>query len=122
MTDKTAVPVETAHDDSGSTTVAAGSHVVTLEADIVVGGVVVHPAGTSFALRRPKSGELRGLTMAALAQLDYAALETLLPRITTPILHKHEVAATEPADLMQFGEEVLDFLLPKAARPVSLPQ
>lgn len=73
-------------------------------------------------VRKPGSGELRGLTLMALSQLDYAALETLLPRITTPILHKTDVARLDPADLMQLGGEVMDFLLPKAAKEAASPQ
>jgi hypothetical protein len=71
-------------------------------------------------IRKPASGELRGLTMLALSQLDYTALETLLPRITNPPLTKQEIAALDPADFMQLGGEVMDFLLPKAAKPASL--
>lgn len=75
---------------------------------------------THITIRKPGSGELRGLTLMALSQLDYAALETLLPRITTPRLTKQDVAALDVADLMQAGGEVMDFLLPQAAKPDSL--
>jgi len=71
---------------------------------------------TTVRVRKPNSGELRGLTLMALSQLDYGALETLLPRITMPILHKADIAKLDPADLMQLGGEVMDFLLPKAAK------
>lgn len=72
-------------------------------------------------VRKPNSGELRGLTLMALSQLDYATLETLLPRITLPILHKADIARLDPADLMQLGGEVMDFLLPKAAKEAVSP-
>ncbi len=94
----------------------------TLDADIKVGAQIVHPAGTEITVRKPGAGELRGLTLMALIQLDYAALETLAPRITVPILHKQHVAAMDPADIMQFGGEVMDFLLPKAAKTEVSPQ
>jgi hypothetical protein len=77
---------------------------------------------TTVRVRKPNSGELRGLTLMALSQLDYGALETLLPRITTPILHKADIAKLDPADLMQLGGEVMDFLLPKAAKEAVSPQ
>lgn len=93
-----------------------------LDYDIKVGQQVVHPAGTKITVRKPGSGELRGLTLTALIQLDYAALETLAPRITMPILHKQHVAAMDPADLMQFGGEVMDFLLPNAAKEAASPR
>ena len=54
--------------------------------------------------------------LSALLNLDYGALETLLPRITIPPLTKPEVAALDPSDLIQLGSEVMDFLLPKAAK------
>jgi hypothetical protein len=75
----------------------------------------------SVIIRKPNSGELRGLTLMALSQLDYVTLETLLPRITMPILHKADIARLDPADLMQFGGEVMDFLLPKAAKEAVSP-
>lgn len=76
---------------------------------------------STVQVRKPNSGELRGLTLIALSQLDYAALETLLPRITAPILHKSDIARLDPADLMQLGGEVMDFLLPKAAKEAVSP-
>lgn len=76
----------------------------------------------SVQVRKPNAGELRGLTLMALSQLDVAALETLLPRITIPILHKADIARLDPADLMQLGGEVMDFLLPKAAKDAVSPQ
>jgi hypothetical protein len=77
---------------------------------------------TEIKIRKPGAGELRGLTLMALSQLDYSTLETLLPRITMPMLHKHEVAKLDPADLMQLGGEVMDFLLPKAAKQEASPE
>ncbi|MFC3581097.1 phage tail assembly protein [Sphingomonas hylomeconis] len=85
---------------------------VTLDTPIVRGTETID----SVSVRKPGSGELRGLTLMALSQLDYAALETLLPRITSPVLHKADIIALDPADLMQLGGEVMDFLLPKAAK------
>lgn len=75
----------------------------------------------SVQVRKPGSGELRGLTLMALSQLDYAALETLLPRITIPPLHKQDITVLDPADLMQLGGEVMDFLLPKAVKDRASP-
>lgn len=76
---------------------------------------------TTVQVRKPNAGELRGLTLMALSQLDYGALETLLPRITSPILHKADIARLDLADLMQLGGEVMDFLLPKAAKEAVSP-
>ena len=71
---------------------------------------------STVQVRMPHGGELRGLSLSALLNLDYGALETLLPRVTIPPLTKPEVAALDPSDLIQLGSEVMDFLLPKAAK------
>lgn len=85
---------------------------VTLDAPIVRGEETI----ATVKVRKPHGGELRGLSLSALLNLDYAALETLLPRITMPMLAKGDVAALDPSDLIQLGSEVMDFLLPKAAK------
>lgn len=94
----------------------------TLEADIKVGSDVAHAAGTTITIRKPQAGELRGTGgTQALLQGDYVALETLAPRITTPMLQKAQFAVMDPADLTQFHVEVLDFLLPSAAKQAVSP-
>lgn len=93
-----------------------------LDFDIAPGGTIAFPKGTEITVRKPGSGELRGLSLTALLQLEYTALETLAPRITAPVLHKHHVMAMDPADTMQFGSEVMDFLLPSAAKAEAYPQ
>lgn len=105
MTDKT--------DLNGSTSLRT----VTLDVPLKIGEQTI----TSVEVRKPASGELRGLTMMALSQLDYAALETLLPRITNPRLSKFDVQNLDPADFMQLGGEVMDFLLPKSAKEAASP-
>ncbi len=91
----------------------------TLDEAITVGGEEKIPAGTTVTVRKPGSGELRGLALQNLLQLDVASLQTLAPRITSPVLLKAFVDAMAPSDLLQFGTEVVDFLLPKAAKPAS---
>ena len=90
---------------------------IVLDVPLKVGDVTIE----TVQVRKPASGELRGLTMMALSQLDYTALETLLPRITTPQLSKHDIGQLDPADFMQFGGEVMDFLLPKSAKDAGSP-
>ncbi|WP_242415533.1 phage tail assembly protein [Sphingomonas panni] len=92
------------------------ARVLVLENDIVVGTDKPHKAGDRITIRKPGAGELRGLSINPLIQGDYNSLETLAPRITTPILQKAHVAAMDPADFTSFGGEVLDFLLPTAAK------
>jgi len=71
-------------------------------------------------LRKPTAGELRGLNLTDLLQMEVSALQTVLPRITLPTLTKADVAGMDPADLLQLATEVAGFLLPKAARPEAL--
>lgn len=68
------------------------------------------------AIRRPKSGELRGIRIVDLANLDVGSLVTLLPRITSPALTKSEVENLDPADLTALAQEVALFLVPKKVR------
>ncbi len=97
----------------------AATSTFTLDDDITINGTVQVAAGTVITVRKPGSGELRGLALNSLLQLDVASLETLAPRITSPVIHKPYAAAMAPNDMLQFGTEVVDFLLPKAAKPVS---
>jgi len=90
---------------------------ITLDTPIVRGELTID----TIEVRKPKSGALRGLSLSALLNLDYGALETLLPRITNPVLSKQDVAELDPSDLTQLGSEVMDFLLPKDAKAALSP-
>ena len=71
---------------------------------------------TEVSLRKPTAGELRGVSLSALVNLDVDALQRVLPRIASPMLTEHDIAKLDPADLVQLGGAFADFLLPKAAR------
>lgn len=97
----------------------------TAAAAAVVAAVAAAPAGielevpiqrgsqtiTHVQLRRPKAGELRGIALGALLQLDASSVMQLLPRITQPTLVKHEVENLDPVDLVNLSQEVIDFLV-----------
>jgi len=70
---------------------------------------------TTVALRKPMAGELRGVNLMAVMQMDVTAAITLLPRITSPALTTQEVERMDPADLLQLTSTVTSFLLPKSA-------
>lgn len=74
---------------------------------------------SSVQLRKPRSGELRGLSLVAIGQLEVGALRVLLPRISMPTLTEADVDSLEPSDLLALGAEVAGFLLRKAERPDS---
>lgn len=73
-----------------------------------------------LTLRKPAAGELRGLHMATLLQMDVASLIKLLPRITSPGITEPEAAAMDPADLLACGAKVSGFLLQKRAQQAYL--
>lgn len=74
---------------------------------------------TSISLRKPASGELRGLSLVELLNMEVDPLHKLLPRITQPSITEAEAKALSPADLVQLGTEVVIFLAPKSAREES---
>ena len=77
----------------------------------------------SLQLRKPSAGELRSLSLVAVLQMDVDALATLLPRISTPTVHKPEILAMDPADLLACGIVVSGFLQQKGAKaPDYLPE
>lgn len=67
----------------------------------------------SITLRKPNSGELRGVSLAELLNMDVASLLKVLPRISTPTLTAVELAGMDPADLFILGNKVSGFLLQK---------
>jgi hypothetical protein len=65
-------------------------------------------------LRKPSSGELRGLNLHDVLNLDVTAMHKLLPRITAPALTEHDVSQLDPVDLVALGTEMASFFIPKA--------
>lgn len=88
---------------------------VTLDQPITRGNQKI----THVTIRRPRAGELRGVQLVNLLQMDVVALQNVLPRVTIPTLHEHELRNMDPADLVQLGSEVAGFLLPKGAQSQS---
>ncbi|WP_374518877.1 phage tail assembly protein [Undibacterium squillarum] len=71
-----------------------------------------------ITIRKPKAGELRGVSLVDLGNISVVALQQVLPRISTPILTSQDVANLDPADLLEIGAEVASFLVKKADRMV----
>lgn len=91
-------------------------NVIVLETPIQRGEQVIR----SVRLRKPTAGDLRGIKLHDLAQMDVTALVTLLPRITQPLLTQHDAAKLEPADLLEVAHVMSAFFVPKASKE-SLP-
>ncbi|NLY33925.1 MAG: phage tail assembly protein [Alcaligenaceae bacterium] len=83
---------------------------VTLDQPIVRGNSTI----TTLTIRKPTAGELRGVKLMDLANMDVSALVTVLPRITIPSILKQEVEKMDPADLTELGTEVALFLAKKS--------
>lgn len=64
---------------------------------------------SGFDLRRPKAGELRGVTITDIIRMDVAAIATVLPRITIPPISANEVADLDPYDLGEAAAQVSNF-------------
>lgn len=70
-------------------------------------------------IRKPCAGELRGVSLMDVAQMDVLALRKVLPRITIPSLTDAEIGNLSPADMMQCGVIVSAFLLTKRQKAES---
>jgi hypothetical protein len=90
---------------------------VTLDTPIKRGDQII----TELTLRKPSSGELRGIALTDLLQMNVTSLTKILPRLTSPSLTEQDVGRMDPADLVQLGSQVADFLLPKASKPDQSP-
>lgn len=81
---------------------------ITLQTPITRGEQTI----TEVLVRKPRSGELRGLSLTELLQLNVTALQAVLPRITQPTLTRQDVDNLDPADIVSLGAVVANFLLP----------
>jgi len=101
----TSNPPADAQKDSAPS-LAPATEVVTLDTPIKRGASII----ATVTVRKPRAGELRGVALIELAQLDVIALQKVLPRITQPTLTAQEVAEMDPADLLELGTKVALFL------------
>lgn len=92
--------------------VTTTSATITLDTPLTRGETAI----TELRLRKPTSGELRGVSLADVLQMQTDALITLIPRLSTPSLTATEVRQMDPADLVQCGGEIAGFLLTKRAK------
>jgi hypothetical protein len=87
-------------------------NVVELDTPIQRGKQII----STVTLRKPCAGELRGIHLAELLNLDVASLIKVIPRITSPGITAPEAAGMDPADLLAIGGKVVGFLLQKQAK------
>lgn len=101
-----------------SNAAAAPTHAtITLDEPIQRGETTI----TEIVIRKPKAGELRGVSLIDIGSMNVTALQQVLPRITSPTLTAQEVGNLDLADLLQLGVEVASFLVRKADRNMAFP-
>lgn len=91
---------------------------IPLDTPIVRGDTTID----TLRIRKPKSGELRSLSLVDLGQLKTDALIKILPRITVPPITVPEAENLDPCDLLACGAEIGSFLLQKSQRTAVLDQ
>jgi len=99
-------------DDTLQTPPPADDNTVTLDTPIIRGKTVID----SITLRKPQSGELRGVQLVELLNMDVATLIKILPRISSPGITAPEAASMDPADLLACGSKIAGFLLQRSAK------
>lgn len=73
------------------------------------------------SLRKPSSGELRGVQLSSLIRSDVDSLYIVLPRITTPTLTAHDINQLDLVDLGNLAGEVVGFFMKKSDREALFP-
>lgn len=63
-------------------------------------------------IRKPTTGELRGVRLLDLAYMDVDAITTVIPRVTIPSMIAAEVRQMDPADFTLLATEIATFLAP----------
>lgn len=62
-----------------------------------------------FTLRRPMGGDLRGQSLIDISMAKVDAIAVVLPRISNPVIHEHEVKQMDASDLMDVGLTIAGF-------------
>ena len=65
---------------------------------------------TEITVNKPTVPALKGLKMFDVLQMDVDALQVLLPRVTSPVLHKADFATMEVADFTELAAAAVGFL------------
>ena len=70
----------------------------------------------TLTIRKPRSGELRGLTLQDVLSTDVSAILKLIPRVSEPPLTAEEADNLEPEDLAEIGGTLRGFFMTQAER------
>jgi hypothetical protein len=98
--------------DTDETVQLADDNTVALDTPIKRGTTEIN----RITLRKPASGELRGVQLVELLNMDVASLIKVIPRISSPAVTGPEAAGMDPADLLAIGSKIAGFLLQKSVK------
>ncbi|WP_019411213.1 phage tail assembly protein [Pseudomonas psychrophila] len=98
--------------ETAGTLPAVDDNCVTLDQPIKRGTTEI----ASLSLRKPSSGELRGVLLIDLLNMDVSSLIKVIPRLSSPSITAPEAAGMDPADLLAIGSKIAGFLLQKSAK------
>lgn len=87
---------------------------IALDAPIILGGG--EQTIDRITVRKPHAGEMRGLSMFEIMRMDTDSIVKLLPRISTPQIHKIMADELDPADLANIGKCIAGFFSGKKQR------
>lgn len=66
---------------------------------------------SELALRRPNAGDLRGVKLTAIQDMEVSTLLALLPRICLTPLGRNVLDTLDPADVVAIYGELADFFV-----------
>lgn len=96
----------------------ATPNTITLETPIKRGETEI----TQLTINKPNSGALRGASLRGLLDFQTTDILKVAPRVTEPPITDHEAAMLDPADLLQIGAKVTDFLLTTQVKTEAMAQ
>lgn len=65
-----------------------------------------------ISLRRPTAGDLRGIRLARIEEVDVDTVLTITPRIATTPVTAAQLSQLDPADLVTVATEIVGFFAP----------
>ncbi len=87
--------------------------VVELEQPIIQGETKI----TQLTLRKPSAGELRGIKLMQLMELDPDAFFQLIPRICTPVVTIGQLHSMDSTDFLEVMAKITNMLEKKSSQP-----
>lgn len=85
---------------------------VALTSPLTRGGTTI----PTINVRRPRTGELRGLSLQDIINTDIVAMLTLIPRVTEPPLTGDEANNLDPADFSEIAGTIRGFFMTKGEK------